>query len=122
MDYTVHLGNGPLCTKNGCSLVFRRSVKKYTLLAWLVHKNNIYKCTSEVLSELLTMHHVRMAKTATKITKVRKLLTLAEVTTQCTQQEINDVENLLKHLEEKRKKGKKQDNNEDEQEEDEASI
>ena len=87
----------------------------------MVHKCTIHTATSDVLSEFLALHNIRMTKSATKATKIRRLMSLDEVTGQCEASEIQAVEQVLQDLEEKRKR-KKQEPAEEEREEDEQAT
>ena len=86
----------------------------------------IHKCTihtsSDVLSELLGRHNIRMAKSATKAAKIRRLLVLEDVTSACPPGEIEAVEKMLQELEEKRRKKASTPAEEDREEEDQASM
>ena len=120
-EYSVHLLGGVLYDKMRCGILFRRSQSSWSLLAWLVHQNKIHTTSSHVLSELLAMNDLKTAKSANKATKIRKLLTLDEVRKQCSEQETQKVEALLKEQEDRRKK-KTQDSTFDENEEDEDAA
>ena len=123
VEYSLHLTDGSIRTKFGSPLLIRPSQKRWSLLAWLVHEASLHLCSADVLSEFLKHFNIRLPKSSTKNTKVRRLLTLEEVTSQCPPEEITRVEEVLQELEEKRKKNRKEgDQNAQEQEEDEEAV
>ena len=91
--------------------MLRRGAKPYSLVAWLVHSGDIMNVLSSTLTELLGALGIRMARLTTKAAKIRRLMTLPEVTEKCHQSEIDMVEALL--LEQEQKRNKKDADNDD---------
>ena len=88
----------------------------------MIHKCTIHTASSDVLSELLGLHNIRMGKSATKASKIRRLLVLKEVISACSAGEIEAVEKMLRDLEEKRRKKSNTPAEEDHEEEDQARM
>ena len=121
-EYSIHCLKGKMYEKMGTGLVLRRSQKSWTLLSYLVHQNTLHTATCSTLDELLAMNDIRMGKSANKACRIRKLLTVLEVTSGCSEAEIQAVEDLLQVQEEKRKRKKDAAAAQDEAEEDEEAL
>ena len=117
-EYSLHLLNGQLAAKTGCSLVFRQSKTAHTLLSHAVETATLLQFTNETLDHLLVWCEIRTAKTTTKAAKARKLLESQHVQTRCSKESIETILNILKDQEEKRNNKKNIDDNKDNDDED----
>ena len=120
--YSIHLTDGALQQKFGTPIILRPSKHRWTLLAWLIRETSLHLCTSDTLSEFLAQSNLKMPKSSTKNAKIRKLLSIQEVTTQCSPEEIQRMEQLLQEMEQKRKKQAAQQNADENEEEDDEAL
>ena len=102
--------SGPWSTKLGCSVILRPGSHHWGVTEWVMKSGNVLKLRSDTLSELLVMNHCRFAKNATKVAKIRTLLSLDAVKKACSEEERASIEAKLVILEEKKGKNKKSTN------------
>ena len=103
-QHSLHVLNASLATKVGCCLVFRKSLKGHSLLSYCVETCSLTSLTNESLEQLLLWQQIRLPKTSTKATRIRKLLETPHVTENCTEASIQKLLAALAEQEEKRKK------------------
>ena len=111
-DYCIHTCNGVMEGKFGSCFVFRRGARPFSLVTWLVRSTDVVGLLSAVLTDILAANHIRMPKTSTKAAKIRRLLSMDEITKSCSKEEIDRVESILKEQESKRKQKKDPENEE----------
>ena len=99
--------------KLGSCFVLRRGARPYSLLSWLVHSAQIVSLLSSVLTDILNSFEIRMPKMTTKNAKIRKLLSLQEISDTCTQEEVDKIEAMLIAQEQKRNSKKEAELDED---------
>ena len=108
-----------MAEKTGSGLFVRRSVKNWSILAWHAKQTTLCKLTSDILSYLLTEHNLTVRKNSSKSVKIRALLLCDDVKTNCTEQEIQSMENAVAKMEEARnKKSQREAEEADEEDED----
>ena len=107
-EHTLHIASSAMAEKNGCNVFFRRALRGHSLLTYLVQMREILTITSECLERLTEWKAIRLPKTATKATRIRKILELEEVKERCCQSSIDGILATLQQQEENRKKKKAQ--------------
>ena len=111
-----------MAAKLGVCYLFRTSPKWLSMGAWSVATGTVLRLSSDILSELLTMVGVRMARNSTKAQKTRALMAAEAIRSVCSQEEMDYVETELQKMEEKRKKNKTTEEDEQKRETAEANT
>ena len=102
--YTIHLCEPALAAKCGSSLILRRGSQDFSLMAWLVQSGNIVKLTAANLTSFMEASGIRMPKNTTKGQRIKRILTMDNIQTECSETKINEVLKMLEKQEERRKK------------------
>ena len=103
-NYTCHLTKSNLADKMGCAIFIRRSLRGYSLLAFLLRTLKINEICSDSLTQLLKIYNVNMRKNATKLCKLRGLMKVDSILKDLTAEEATAVEEVLQEMESKKKK------------------
>ena len=69
-------------------------------MAWLVQSGNIVKLTAANLTSFMEASGIRMPKN----TRIKRILTMDSIQTECSETKINEVLKMLEKQEERRKK------------------
>ena len=83
-----------------------------------MHSAQIVSLLSSVLTDILNSFEIRMPKMTTKNAKIRKLLSLQEISDTCTQEEVDKIEAMLIAQEQKRNSKKEAELDEDPKDDD----
>ena len=103
-EHSLHVLNATMSAKMGCCLVFRKALHAHSLLSYAVQTASILRLSNDSLEHLLAWQSIRIAKSSTKATRMKKLLETDEVKKKCTSQAIQRILDALAEQEEKRKK------------------
>ena len=103
-EHSMHVLNATMSAKMGCCLVFRKAVHAHSLLSYAVQTASILRLSNDSLEHLLAWQKIRIAKSSTKATRIKKLLESEEVKNKCTSEAVQRILAALAEQEEKRKK------------------
>ena len=102
------MANKAIEDKCGCGFLLRRSVKSFSLVAYLVHTMEILKLHSATITEILCEADIRLPKNTSKGLKIRRVLDMDSVKNHVSQSIIDKIRSKLDEQEAKRKKNKQQ--------------
>ena len=121
-DFTIHWMKGAITHKMGTCCLLRRSFNGSSILVWLILSAKILGVTADALTQFLHYYSVNLRKNTTKATKIRALLKLPQVISECSREKLDAIEALLVAAEEKRCKKNATEEPEEEHDKEEAAC